>query len=381
MTHLHIDIWTPTALDINVKPNDQDNNYLLTLSAGEWNSFDIDIQSAFPGYALTGFSFFMLSAAGAGTIYIDNLYFWSDPVITVMESLSAFSTVVGVSSNVQTITVTGTRLTTNITVTSSGVELSTDQHNFVTSLSLPGDSLSTPIYVRVPTTAAAGPFNGSISVSSSYATTRVLSVNGTVSYMATTSGDPYVTTFQGLQYKLPNIVRSYRLLEYPISTGTLFINASISGLSETEKIEISDDSEQDGFFYDQFFIGTHDSYAVLDRQLNLLRSHNLNNYTVTIQETPRTFHCPIQGSSLYVAKVIQVETVRVELRLFSNPQIRNGIQVEVIEPGKASGLLSSNQNPKQFAVKQIECVKTMNIGSGKAYNRVIKEYWARPSLV
>jgi hypothetical protein len=199
--------------------------------------------------------------------------------------------------------------------------------------------------------------------------------------IATTGGDPYVTTFQGLQYKLPNIVRSYRLLEYPISTGTLFINASISGLSSEEKAEIGDGLEKDGFFYDQFFVGTQESYAVLDRQLNLVRSHNLHNYTVIIQDTPQPFHCPIQGSSLYVAKIIQVEDVTIELRLFSNPQIRNGVQVMVGTPQKARGLLSSNANPKQFAVKQIQCVKPMNLSNEKAYHRVVKEDWARPSIV
>jgi hypothetical protein len=318
------------------------------------------------------------SVNATGTIIVNVV-----PTISVTESLSAFIAVAGTASSSQYFNVIGTDLTGPITISSSAVELSTDNVTYSTALNLTpvNNAISTRIYVRIPATAVAGSWSGTVTIVTPGTTDKNVLLGGTVTAVATTGGDPYVTTFQGLQYKLPNIVRSYRLLEYPLSTGTLFINASISGLSSEEKREIGDGLERNGFFYDQFFVGTQDSYAVLDRQLNLVCSHNLHHYTVILQDTPQNFHCPIQGSSLYVAKIIQVEDIQIELRLFSNPQIRNGIQVAVTEPSKAKGLLSSNQNPKFFSVKQIQCVKPVKLGTEKDYQRVVKEYWTRPNLV
>ena len=81
---------------------------------------------------------------------------------------------------------------------------------------------------------------------------------------ASSSGDPYITTFSGLKYKLPNILRTYRLLEYPISNdNTLYVNASISELKISEKEDIVNSALEygiqhtilNGFFYDNFYIG------------------------------------------------------------------------------------------------------------------------------
>ena len=200
---------------------------------------------------------------------------------------------------------------------------------------------------------------------------------------SSSSGDPYITTFKGLKYKLPNIIRNYRLLEYPIKDDTLYINASVSQLKAEEKQCIIDYNKEggivDGFYYDKFFIGTKNSYAVLDRQLKLIESNNLSNYSVVIQKKPKLFLCPIQGKSQYVAKIISIEDVKIELRLYSNPQILNGIEVSVLDGDKARGILNSNINPKNFILKNIKDRKDINVNKleNKEYNKDVKEHWIR----
>ena len=207
---------------------------------------------------------------------------------------------------------------------------------------------------------------------------------------ASSSGDPYITTFEGLKYKLPNILRTYRLLEYPVNGNTLYINATVSELSPKEKLDIENTATKhnlthsilNGFFYEKFFIGSKNldgtiSYAILDRQLDLIEHSNLKNYQLELQNKPQVFECEIQGKSNYKAKIISVGDVRIELRKYSNPQILNGIDVSVSNPNKANGILSSNINPKNFMVKTIDNMSNVIIKNTKEYNKEVKEIWIK----
>jgi hypothetical protein len=209
-------------------------------------------------------------------------------------------------------------------------------------------------------------------------------------YSSASSGDPYITTFYGLKYKLPNILRTYRLLEYPVNGNTLYINATVSELSPTEKLDIENTATKhnlthsilNGFFYEKFFIGSKNidgtiTYAILDRQLDLIEYSNLNNYQLELQDKPQVFECEIQGKSNYKAKIISVGDVRIELRKYSNPQILNGIDVSVSNPNKANGILSSNINPKNFMVKTIDNMSNIIIKNTKEYNKEVKEIWIK----
>jgi autotransporter-associated beta strand protein len=201
----------------------------------------------------------------------------------------------------------------------------------------------------------------------------------TPSPSASSSGDPYITTFSNIKYKLPNILRTYRLLEYPVANDTLYINATVSELSPQEKRDIKDtfqlNTVVNGFFYESFYIGTNTINAVIDRQLNIIKSNNLSNYSVTIQDEYLPYECPIQGKTTYQAKIIQIHDVTIELRKYSNPQILNGIEVSVSNPKKAKGILASNINPKNFAIKKIDNTTNMKVTDDKPYNREVKELW------
>jgi len=232
------------------------------------------------------------------------------------------------------------------------------------------------------TVTTVGPGSSTITASqAAYGNYITVSVTATlnVNAAASSSGDPYITTFSNIKYKLPNILRTYRLLEYPVANDTLYINATVSELSPQEKRDIKDtfqlDTVVNGFFYESFYIGTKSINAVIDRQLNIIESNNLSNYSLTIQNEYLPYECPIQGKTTYQAKIIQIHDVTIELRKYSNPQILNGIEVSVSNPKKAKGILASNINPKNFAIKKIDNTQSMKVTDDKPYNREVKELW------
>ena len=110
---------------------------------------------------------------------------------------------------------------------------------------------------------------------------------------------------------------------------------------------------------------------------NLIKCSNITDFEITLENTPKLFKCDIQGESLYVAKIIYIFGVRIELRLFDNPQILNGIEISVPDIKNTTGLLSSRINPKNFMIKTITDTKKITIKSDKVYNRVVKENWIK----
>ena len=111
------------------------------------------------------------------------------------------------------------------------------------------------------------------------------------------------------------------------------------------------------FFYNEFYIGPNNSYILLDRCFNLIKCSNISNYEIILQNEPKLFKCDIQGESLYVAKIIYICGVRIELRLFDNPQVLNGIEISVPNYKNSTRLLSSRINSKNFMIKTITDTK------------------------
>jgi hypothetical protein len=106
------------------------------------------------------------------------------PTVNVTGSpFSAFSTTAGTPSAAQTVSVSGSSLTGNITVTPpAGYEVSSDGITFSSSVSLTpvsGSVAATTISVRL-SGAAAGSFSGDVSFASTGATTQTRAVSGTV---------------------------------------------------------------------------------------------------------------------------------------------------------------------------------------------------------
>ena len=106
------------------------------------------------------------------------------PVVSVTGSaFNAFSTTAGTPSAAQTVSLSGSSLTGNITVTPpAGYEVSSDGITFSSSLSLTpvsGSVAATTISVRL-SGASAGSFSGDVSFASTGATTQTRAVSGTV---------------------------------------------------------------------------------------------------------------------------------------------------------------------------------------------------------
>lgn len=98
-------------------------------------------------------------------------------------SLTGFTSVLSSPSTSQSYTLSGSNLSTNVTISaSSGCEVSTDNSNFSSSLTVSqaGGSVNATIYVRLSIIAPSGNYSGTVSNASTGATTQTVSVSGTV---------------------------------------------------------------------------------------------------------------------------------------------------------------------------------------------------------
>lgn len=81
-TTVHIDVWTATATTVNfflISEGPNETPYALSLTAGQWNSFDIALTEYSSVVDLTKVIQFKFDDAGSGespSIYVDNIYFY-----------------------------------------------------------------------------------------------------------------------------------------------------------------------------------------------------------------------------------------------------------------------------------------------------------------
>ncbi|HAY88340.1 MAG TPA: hypothetical protein DCY51_02750 [Bacteroidetes bacterium] len=89
MEMLHIDIWTADVDDIEIFPISRasgEKAVKRTLTAGQWNSFDIPL-SEYTSQGLSMSDIFQFkfdntgASRGTGTIFIDNMYLWKEPTL------------------------------------------------------------------------------------------------------------------------------------------------------------------------------------------------------------------------------------------------------------------------------------------------------------
>lgn len=112
-----------------------------------------------------------------------------NPTVTATASLSSFSSCAGSASTPQTITVGGTNLTNNLTLSAvTGFEYSTDNITYSSTLSITpinNSVASTTVYVRLSSTAAVGTPTGAITIASTGATSVTVNLAGTVNAVPT----------------------------------------------------------------------------------------------------------------------------------------------------------------------------------------------------
>ncbi len=92
MEYVHLDVWTSdlAALEFTLISHTSGEKFVLKdLVAEEWSSFDIPL-SEFTDQGLTLADLFQIKFVGSpwagdgfGTIFVDNIYFWKEPVRTI----------------------------------------------------------------------------------------------------------------------------------------------------------------------------------------------------------------------------------------------------------------------------------------------------------
>ena len=182
--------------------------------------------------------------------------FWYNyfaPAITTNSSLTTFSKCTGLASNAQTFSVSGTNLTSNITITAlTGYEYSLDGITYTPTLTITptgGTVTNVPVYVRL-TSASTGSPAGNISISSTGATSQTIAVTGTVNALpsATIGGINYVGQ-SATSFIIPYTATTNSPTLYSVSAGTTalsgftpIVDASLSGTSGSLTIPIPSNS-------------------------------------------------------------------------------------------------------------------------------------------
>ena len=100
MTKVHFDVWTANEATIQFTPISpgQENLVSVTSTGGTWTSIDLDLASNFSNVVLS--DIFQLKFVGSGTVYLDNIYFYSTPpTTTVTVDVSELPGGVNIQSN------------------------------------------------------------------------------------------------------------------------------------------------------------------------------------------------------------------------------------------------------------------------------------------
>ena len=84
MTKVHFDVWTANEATIQFTPisTGQENLVSVTSTGGTWTSVDLNLASNFANVVLS--DIFQLKFVGSGTVYLDNIYFYSTPPTTTV---------------------------------------------------------------------------------------------------------------------------------------------------------------------------------------------------------------------------------------------------------------------------------------------------------
>lgn len=184
MEYLHIDVWTSTATVLKVSPINNGTGageFLVNvpLVNGGWNSIDLP-KSAFTG--MTWDSVFQLkfdgqAGANPSSIYLDNIYFWKNPVdpsadATLSDLKVDGTTVAGFSSAITSYSIQYPQGTTTVPQITTATTTNTSASSVIT------QATTIPGYATVTVTSQ----NGLV--------TKTYTVNYTVSGPATAAPTP-----------------------------------------------------------------------------------------------------------------------------------------------------------------------------------------------
>jgi hypothetical protein len=189
----------------------------------------------------------------------------SSPVISFAGAPSALSTSVGSASTTSSFSVSGADMTAGITVTApTGFEVSTSSNaSFSSNITVgtSGTINSTPVYVRIPASASSGNYTGNITLSSTGAESKNISVTGTV-----TAPTPVIS-----------VSGSLSALNTTYGTASSTSNFTISGANMTAPVTVT---APEGF---EVSTSSNSEFA---NSINVPASGTLANTTIHVRLSP-----------------------------------------------------------------------------------------------
>ena len=224
-------VVTTTAGTLGAVTDNGNGTYTVTLTS-----------SSTAGTATLGFSINGTTATGSNstaTVTFTAVVNSGTPVVTgSVSSLTSFTSCTGTPSVERDFTISGTDLTGDVVVTApTGFEVSlTSGSGFGSSVTIPasGTLTTTTIYIRLATSATAGPLSGAITLVSQGATTQNVAVSGVINLVP-----PAITiqnslcTSQGLYWSTWNNVNGTTATGNIGSGVTVTVTHSAGGLSTT----------------------------------------------------------------------------------------------------------------------------------------------------
>jgi gliding motility-associated-like protein len=224
-------VVTTTAGTLGAVTDNGNGTYTVTLTS-----------SSTAGTATLGFSINGTTATGSNstaTVTFTAVVNSGTPVVTgSVSSLTSFTSCTGTPSAEQDFTISGIDLTGDVVVTApTGFEVSlTSGSGFGSSVTIPasGTLTTTTIYIRLATSATAGPLTGAITLVSQGATTQNVAVSGVINLVP-----PAITiqnslcTSQGLYWSTWNNVNGTTATGNIGSGVTVTVTHSAGGLSTT----------------------------------------------------------------------------------------------------------------------------------------------------
>jgi hypothetical protein len=231
-----------------------------------------------------------------------------------------------------------------------------------------GDTTTTTIAVGTNGGEFAGVFEKSVTVAS-----------------ASSSGDPYVTPFQGPQFKLPNREACYRLFEGV----DVFINASVAQADATKGQSMvdyyrntatapdgtlaipADRLVTDGYFYDSLFLCSEGNALLVDLENRTVRASTEGYFAVCATNNNNNSHFGTAPKSEYEVAWSHPRLGEMAFRIafYDNPQIDNGLSLSfrAVQSEACVGLLMRNYRPRLMEVPSIS-----TLGHPKLQRRLLK---------
>ena len=214
-------------------------------------------------------------------------------------------------------------------------------------------------------------------------------------------GDPYVFPLcSNIPVKLPNRDETYRMFEQ----GNNYVNAHVSKATAehqsrmikfvkkyTDKV---DNVITDGYFYDKFFISAEGHKLMFDLENKKIKGNNdtLRFFKITTSNAKFSNQC--FNARCYKVHIEwdtnEGHTIATNIMFFENPNIENGISMEMSSIHDSVGMLIRNYRPKLmrlpslFTEKYNKLHKALAKSKSKYQNKTIEEpgegWWPRDAV-